>query len=288
VRLLVTGAAGGLARAFLATAPAHHDVHAYTRDELDIGDHHAVLATVGAIEPDVVLNMAAFTNVDVSETDAERAFRDNALGPQSLAIAAAATGAVLLHVSTDYVFDGHKDSAYDETDEPRPISTYGRAKLLGERLVREALREHVIVRTGYVYGAGTDHLSRQLAKLRAGEPAAGLEDRVGSPTNVRHLAERLLPLVLAGRWGTYHLAGPEPASWFEALQRCRAIGGFDAPVEPQRAAALGLPAPRPTQSALTSVVVKHLGVPAMPTLDEGLADAIRADAVADAPPPRSG
>jgi dTDP-4-dehydrorhamnose reductase len=274
VRILVTGARGGLGRAFLGCVPAHHDMHAFGHGELDIGDHHAVLAVVAAVEPHVVLNLAAFTDVDGNESDAERAFRDNALGPQSLAIAAATAGAAMLHVSTDYVFDGENDAAYDETDEPKPISTYGRAKLLGERLVREAVREHVIVRTGYVYGAGGDHLTRQLAKLRAGEPAAGIEDRVGTPTNVRHLAERLLPLVLAGRWGTYHLGGPEPASWYEALRRCRDLGGFDAPVEPQRASALGLPASRPRQSALTSVLVAHLGVPPMPPLDAGLRDAI--------------
>jgi len=274
MRLLVTGAGGGLARSFLACAPSHHEVHAFTRAELDIGDHHAVLAVVGDVRPDVVLNLAAFTKVDANEHDRDRAFRDNALGPQSLAIAARAAGAVLLHISTDYVFDGAKDTAYDETDAPRPISTYGRAKLMGERRVRDGVHEHLIVRTGYVYGGGGDYLSGQLAKLRAGEPAAGLEDRVGSPTNVRHLAERLLPLVLAGRWGTYHLGGPEPASWFETLARCRELGGFDAPVEPQSAAALGLPAPRPRQSALTSVLVGQLGVPPMPPLDDGLRDAI--------------
>jgi dTDP-4-dehydrorhamnose reductase len=274
VRLLITGAGGGLGRAFLASVPSRHEVHAFTHDELDVGDHHAVLATVASVEPDVVLNLAAFTNVDGNEADPERAFRDNALGPQSLAIAAASTGAALLHVSTDYVFDGEKDAAYDETDEPRAISTYGRAKLLGERLVRAAVREHVIVRTGYVYGAGGDYLSRQLAMLRVGEAVAGIEDRVGTPTNVRHLAERLLPLVLAGRWGTFHLGGPEPASWFDTLRRCVDLGGFDAPVEPQRAQALGLPAPRPRQSALASVLVPHVGVPPMPSLDEGLRDAI--------------
>jgi dTDP-4-dehydrorhamnose reductase len=281
VRLLVTGAGGGLGRAFVACVGAHHEVHAFGHAELDIGDHHRVVATVAEVRPDVVLNLAAFTKVDDNERDPDRAFRDNALGPQSLAIAARAIGAVLVHVSTDYVFDGTKDAAYDETDDPSPISVYGRAKLLGERLVREATHEHVIVRTGYVYGGGSDHLSVQLAKLRAGEPAVGLRDRVGSPTNVRHLAERLLPLMFTGRWGTYHLGGPEPASWFETLSRCRDLGGFQAPVEPQEADQLGLPAPRPRFSALTSVLVEQLGVPPMPPLDEGLRDAIGAEAPAD-------
>jgi dTDP-4-dehydrorhamnose reductase len=274
VRILVTGARGGLGRAFVGRAPAHHDVHAFDHAEIDIGDHHAVLDAVGEVRPDVVVNLAAFTDVDANETETGRAFRDNALGPQSLAIAASAVGAALVHVSTDYVFDGEKATPYDETDEPRPISVYGRAKLLGEDLVRRAVREHVIVRTGYVYGAGDDYLSRQLARLRAGEAAAGLEDRVGSPTFVGDVADRLLPLALSARWGTFHLGGPEPASWFEVLRRCRHIGGFDAAVQPQRASELGLRAPRPRHSALVSVLVPHLGVPPMPPLDDGLREAL--------------
>jgi dTDP-4-dehydrorhamnose reductase len=274
VRLLVTGAGGGLARAFLACVPAHHEVHAFTRADLDVGDHHAVLAAVAEVEPDAVVNLAAFTKVDENEADRDRAFRDNALGPQSLAIAARENGAILLHVSTDYVFDGEADGPYDETAVPRPISTYGRAKLLGEELVRAAVGDHLIVRTGYVYGGGADHLSAQLTAMRAGAEAVGIDDRVGSPTNVRQLAERLLPLVLARRPGTYHVAGPEAASWYEVLLRCRDLGGFDAPVRAQRAGDLGLPAPRPRRSALTSVLLSQVGVPPMPSLDEGLREAI--------------
>lgn len=270
MRIVVTGAGGGLGRAFVAAAGAHHDLIPLTHGDLDIGDHHAVLGGVPPLGADLIVNCAAFTNVDANQGDQVRAFRDNAQGPQSLALAARMSGAALLHVSTDYVFDGVKAEPYDETDEPRPISVYGRAKLAGERFVVSTVPEHFVVRTGYVFGGGTDYLSGQLARLHAGEDAAGLEDRVGSPTFVDHLAEQLLPLVLTGRYGTYHLSGPEAASWFEVLQRLRDLGGFGGTVTPQRAAELGLPAPRPERSALTSVFVENLSLPPFPPLDEAL------------------
>ena len=270
MRIVVTGAGGGLGRAFLAAAGGHHDVIALTHADLDIGDHHEVLGGVPPLGADLIVNCAAFTQVDANETDQARAFRDNAQGPQSLALAARMCGATLLHVSTDYVFDGAKAEPYDETDEPRPVSVYGRAKLAGERFVASTVTEHFVVRTGYVFGGGDDYLSGQLARLRAGEDAAGIEDRVGSPTFVTHLAERLLPLALTGRFGTYHLAGPGAASWFEVLQRLRDLGGFSGEVRPQRAADLGLAAPRPERSALASVFVENLSLPRFPPLDEAL------------------
>ena len=271
MKLIVTGARGGLGRAFVAGLGSHHDVSAFGHEDLDIGDHAAVMAAVLETAPHAIVNLAAFTRVDDCEIDEGTAFRVNALGPQSLALAAREVGATLLHVSTDYVFEGEKDAPYDELDEPRPLSVYGRAKLAGERAVREQLPASFVVRTGYVFGGGRDYLTGAARRLAAGDPAGGLADRVGSPTYVRHLAERLIPLLLTMRFGTYHLAGPEPATWFEVLGRLKTAGGLAGDVTPQRSDELGLAAARPAYSAMSSLMLPGLPVLPMPSLDDALA-----------------
>ena len=270
MRLVVTGAGGGLGRAFLQQAPSHHQVHAFTHDELDVGDHDAVMRSIPLLRPDAIVHLAAFTQVDACETEPARAARDNALGAQNVALAARACGAAILHVSTDYVFDGMKGTPYDEMDAPHPLSVYGRSKLAGERSVRQLVSEHFIVRTSYVYGAGDDYASGAVERLRRGESAGGILDRVGSPTFVGHLADRLLPLLLTGRFGTYHVAGSEPACWFDVLERARAIAGLPGTVEPQEFASLGLVAPRPANSAMVSAYLEHVGVEPLPGLDEAV------------------
>jgi dTDP-4-dehydrorhamnose reductase len=275
VRLAVTGAGGGLGRAFMAVVPSHHDVVPFAHEDLDIGDHHAVMQTIVPLKPDAIVNVAAFTKVDACETDPSSALRANTLGPQSLALGARTCGAVLLHVSTDYVFDGEKGSPYDELDTPNPRSIYARSKLAGEQLVRRVTPEHFVVRTGFVFGGGTDYISGAVARLAEGETVGALSDRIGSPTYVRHLAERILPLVLTARFGTYHLAGPEPTTWFDVLGRVKAAGDLPGKVSSQRAEDLALPAPRPRNSALVSVFASEIGLSPFPPLADAVQDLLQ-------------
>lgn len=270
MRIVVTGAGGGLGRAFLDVVSGggtEHEVHAFTHAELDIGDPQAVRRTIPPLEPELLLNAAAFTDVDGCERDPQRAIRDNADGPRSLALAADEVGAVMLHLSTDYVFDGEKGAPYDERDEPAPQSVYARSKLEGENRVRETTELHLIVRTGLVFGAGDDYASSSLGRLAKGKEAGGLVDRWGTPTYVRHLAARLLPLVASDELGTFHLGGPERATWFDVFTRAKALGNLPGTVAAQRFDDLPLIATRPRDSSLTSVRLPELPIEPMPPLD---------------------
>jgi dTDP-4-dehydrorhamnose reductase len=276
VRLLVTGAGGGLGRAFLDQVPGHHDVAAFTHADLDVADHHAVMRAVIGVRPDAILNLAAMTDVDGCETWLDEAYRANTIGPWNIALAARRVGAMLLHVSTDYVFDGEKATPYDELDAPAPLGAYGRSKLGGEERIRAVLPEHVVVRTSYVFGAGDDYVSKAVDKLARLQDAAAIADCIGSPTYVQHLAARLIPLVLTGRFGTFHLAGPHPASRHELLWRIKAIAGLAGEVQEQHVDDLGLAAARPRNSALVSLFLAETGIAPMPPLDIALKELIDA------------
>ncbi len=271
MRIAVTGAGGGVGRAFLEQVPREHDVHTFTHDALPVEDRGAVMERLIASRPEVVLHLAAMTAVDDCERDPDAAFRVNALGTANVALAARATGSLLVALSTDYVFDGTKGEPYHEYDPTNPLSVYGRSKLAGEREARLA-PDHLIVRTAWVFGGGDDFLSRSVPRLAAGESVGAIVDRTGTPTYVRHLAERLLPLASSGLRGVVHLGGPEPLTWFDLLARAREAAGLPGQVTEVKEADLGRPAQRPADSSLVSLVIGEQDLRPMPPIDDAILD----------------
>ena len=253
MRILLAGAGGQLGRALDRELGAH-TVVALTRAQLDITDATAVREAVAAHRPDLVLNAAAYNAVDRAETDREAAFRVNALGPRFLAEAAARAGADVLHVSTDYVFDGEKGGPYDELDEPHPLSVYGESKLAGERAVREAnpLR-HYIVRTAWVYAQGGKNFPGTILELAKKGPVRVVNDQRGSPTYAPHLAMKIARLIGMKSFATWHLAGSGEASWYEVTRELFRLRGLDTKVTPVTTAEFPRPARRPRRAPLISM-----------------------------------
>ena len=270
MRIAVTGAAGALGRAVVAACGQQHDLVPFARGDLAVEDHSAVMDLLVPARPEVVIHAAAMTSVDGCEEDPRGAFLANAVGTRNVALASARAGAVLVYISTDYVFDGEKGEPYHEFDATNPISVYGRSKLAGEWEARTIAPEHLVVRTSWVFGGGKDFLSGAMGRLAAGESVPAIVDLVGTPTYVRHLAERLIPLVLSGHSGVVHLGGPEVTTWHDLLTRAVDQAGLSGEVTAQKSDELGRPARRPANSALTSLVPRSPEVRPMPPLEQAI------------------
>jgi dTDP-4-dehydrorhamnose reductase len=261
-RWIVAGCRGQLGHALgrqLASAPDCELVAAVDLPELDVADPDAVERLLGGLPApaDVLVNAAAFTHVDRCEREPEAAARANAEAPGVLARACAAAGTRLVHVSTDYVFAGDAQRPYREDDEPAPRSVYGRTKLEGERRVRAAAPDALLVRTSWVFGRGRNFVAAILAQAEArrrGEasgPLRVVDDQQGCPTYAWDLAEGLRGLLEAGARGLYHLAGGGVATWWDLARATLDAGGFgDLAVERIRTRDLDLDAPRPAWSVL--------------------------------------
>lgn len=270
MRVLITGAAGMLGQDLIgATVDAGHVLVALPRAELDIADHAAVESAVRDARPDVVFNCAAYTNVDGCETNLETAFAVNGEGAGNVARACAGVGAWIVHVSSDYVFDGCKREPYVESDATRPLSQYGRSKLAGEQAVAEtAPNGHTIVRSSWLFGSRGPCFPATILRLAAERDALSVvDDQIGCPTFTGHLAQALLSLAAERPAGVIHVAADGQCSWYEFAQAIVEAGGLACEVRPGRTEDLGRPAPRPAYSVLRS---ERAGAPTLPAWPEGL------------------
>ena len=278
--ILLFGANGQLGQEMVRASPARGmSLVALSHAEADIADANAVREANARHKPALVVNAAAYTKVDLAETDVEAARRGNDIGPALLGEACAATGIPLVHVSTDYVFDGTKPTAYVETDAVSPASSYGRSKEAGERVLRAATPRHVILRTSWVYSEFGHNFLKTILRLAATRDELRIvADQRGCPTSTLDLAEAVLsiaPRLIAGEdvWGTYHFAGSGVTTWHGFASRIVAaqtpFTGRSPRVTPITTAEYPLPAPRPANSELDcSRFARTFGIRARPWTEE--------------------
>ena len=246
--ILVVGAKGMLGQDLMRVLPG--DVRGVDIEEIDITSPESVRRVLLTLKPRVVVNCAAYTDVDGCETNVDLAMRVNGEGVGNLAAATREIGALLVQVSTDYVFDGTRGAPYGEDDSVNPLSIYGKSKLLGEEKAREN-PDHLIVRTQWLYGHGGKNFVETMLRL-AGErnEIAVVDDQIGSPTWTVDLSLAISQLLDAGCRGTYHVANQGTCSWFQFAEAIFAEAGVTITVHPQTTAELGRPAPRPLYSVL--------------------------------------
>jgi dTDP-4-dehydrorhamnose reductase len=267
VRVLVTGAGGQLGQdvvAALEAAGGHHQVTGPDHGGLDVSDRDAVLQAIDGVGPDAVIHCAAWTAVDACEGDPDRAFAVNALGSRHVAEGARLTGAHLVYVSTDYIFDGRQPAPYVEWDSPNPLSVYGRSKLGGEREVQSLVPGATIVRTSWVCGARGANMVKTILRLSA-QPGelAFVDDQHGCPTFTEDLAAMIVRLSAARLPGLFHVTNQGPTTWYDfARDVVKAAGRDPSMVRPITTAELQppRPAPRPANSVLDNAALRLQGI----------------------------
>ena len=283
--VLIIGGFGQVGEALVQTVEERgRDAQAVVqvgRAEADLRNESQVAGVLDRYRPRVVINCAVFQPVDLCESEPEQAFAVNATAAGALALACRASGARLVHISTDYVFGGGRRKPYCEEDLPAPRNIYGASKLAGEYLVLAASETHMVVRTSAVFGKAreghgtTPFLERMLERARAGQATQVVADQFVSPTNAQDLARGLWGLIGCGGTGIFHVAGGGAASWFEVACVAFEAAGAREHLRPTTAAEYKAPAQRADYTALASARMRALGVPDLPGWRDGVARHLR-------------
>lgn len=262
MKILITGSAGQLGQAFqqLAAAYAQHVFLFTDHTKLDISNEAAVQKILQEEQVEALVNCAAYTAVDKAETEVELAYAINATAAGVLARACAANGVRLVHVSTDYVFDGQGKEPYKESDEVSPVNVYGATKQKGEAEVMEANSDAIIIRTSWVYAPFANNFVKTMVRLMQSRPEVGVvADQYGSPTNALDLAAAILQVLDSGKKerGIFHYSNDGIISWYEFALAIKELGGFDCHVKALTTPEYPTPAKRPAYSGMDKTKIQQ-------------------------------
>lgn len=278
MRVLLTGCRGQLGIEVgkqLSCTAKNYEIMETDVYNLDITNQNQVISLIESTRPDIVINCAAYTDVDACETDELNAFRVNAIGAQNLSVGACKAGARIVQISTDYVFDGTGNIPKKEYDSINPQSIYGKSKALGEKLVRETNPRHFIIRTAWLYGEGNNFV-RTMLKLAREQPVLNIVgDQYGSPTSTVDLAKCIVKLMDTENYGTYHATCEGFCSWYRFAQKIFQLKGIGVNVNTITTEELGRPAKRPRYSVLDNYMLKLLELNTFRHWEEALEDYLK-------------
>jgi dTDP-4-dehydrorhamnose reductase len=261
--VLVTGGNGQLGQALQAIAPQYGALQFYFAgsDEADITDKQSLVAIFNKVKPNFCINAAAYTAVDKAESEPEKAHLINVEGAKNLAEVCKALGTTLLHISTDFVFDGKKTTPYTEEDATDPQGVYGLTKLQGETEIQNALKENYIIRTSWLYSEYGNNFMKTMLRLAGERDSLGVvDDQTGTPTNTNDLAEALIKIIVSGKkeYGIYHYSNEGQATWYDLAKKIFEINNIAIDLRPIPTTAYPTPAKRPEYSVLDKSKIKRV------------------------------
>lgn len=257
-KIIVTGCNGQLGRAINLELKNNSDVELVNTDvaELDITSIDKVMELVREVKPYAIINCAAHTGVDACEEEWDKAYRINAIGPRNLSIAATEARAKMIHISTDYIFDGKADRPYTEFDKPNPQGAYGATKLAGENMVKDFADRYFIFRTAWLYGDGKNFVKTMLRLSETNDKVRVVGDQVGSPTSAKELAAVIAYLLFTENYGIFHATCEGSCSWAQFSEEIFRLAGKNTKVEAITTEEFGAKAPRPAYSILENYMLK--------------------------------
>jgi dTDP-4-dehydrorhamnose reductase len=276
MKVVVTGAKGQLGTDLVhLLADKGYEVYGYGREELDITNFDQVKQVISEANPDVVIHAAAYTKVDLAESEPDKAFLINAYGTRNVAVSSEAVEAKLVYISTDYVFDGTANVPYNEFAPTNPINVYGKSKLVGEQFVRDLHSKFFIVRTSWVYGKNGNNFVNTMLKLaEERDELMVVHDQVGCPTYTIDLANCILELIQTEKYGIYHVSNSGYCSWYEFAKAIFEEARIEVKVNPCTTKDFPRPAPRPAYSVFEHMALKLNGFSEMREWREALKEFI--------------